>query len=96
MLRRPLSTHQGAPDLVAPPATRRRSAASTASTAPAATSTPTTAVPATGRAGSTPGTAPAGGARLAAGLRPRLDTGASRQLIGARSASAATTPIILA
>ena len=105
MLRRPLSTHQREPDLVASPATRRRGAAATASTAPgcrlhpdtpAATSTPTTAVPTTGRAGSTPGTAPAGGARLAAGLRPRLDAGASRQLIAARSASGATTPIILA
>ena len=107
MLRRPLSTHQREPDLVASPATRRRGAASTpttpttastapgtTSTAPAATSTPTTAVPATGRAGSTPGTTPAGGARLAAGLRPRLDAGASRQLIAARSASGATTPII--
>ena len=109
MLRRPLSTHQREPDLVASPATRRRGTASTpttastastapaaTSTAPAATSAPTTAVPATGRTGSTPGTAPAGGARLAAGLRPRLDAGASRQLIAARSASGATIPIILA
>ena len=110
MLRKPLSIHQREPDSVASPTTRPRGATSTpltasTATAPAATSTPTTAVsatapaasvPATGRAGSTPVTAAAGGARLAAGLRPRLDAGASRQLIAARAASGAAVPIILA